>query len=262
MTDNNLFLYILFSIVIMLVFAMAVIWFLNQTQRKITEGKLKEQQRELDFQKEMLLNTVKTQEGERERISKELHDDVTSQLSIVHLNLHLLKQKMNSNPELTSIFEHIEYSLKNSTERTRTISHELMPAILLKFGFHNALKELANGVNLTETFEVNIIDDEKIKIKDEFKLLHIYRVIQELLNNTLKYAKAKKVDITFDTIGDELIMTYQDDGVGFDTNKLSEGLGLGNIKTRIRLLDGDINWDSTPSEGVTVLSKFPNYDKT
>ncbi len=260
MTDNNLFFYILISIVIMLVFAMAVIWFLNQTQRKITEGKLKEQERELDFQKEMLLNTVKTQEGERERISKELHDDVTSQLSIIHLNLHLLKRKLDADPELAIIIDHIESSLKNSTERTRTISHELMPAILLKFGFHNALKELANGVNLTEVLDVNIIDDQKIQIKDQFKLLHIYRVIQELLNNTLKYAKAKKVDITFDTIGDELIMSYQDDGQGFDTKKLSEGLGLGNVKTRIRLLDGDINWDSDLGKGVKVLSKFPNYD--
>jgi len=171
MADNSLFLYILASIVIMLVFAIAVIWFLNQTQRKITEGKLKEQQRELEFQKEMLINTVKTQEGERERISKELHDDVTSQLSIIHLNLHLLKQKVNTDGELSKIIDHIESSLKNSTERTRTISHELMPAILLKFGFHNALKELANNINLTEALDVNIIDEQKIKIQDEFKLL-------------------------------------------------------------------------------------------
>jgi len=76
----------------------------------------------------------------------------------------------------------------------------------------------------------------------------------------LKYAKAKKVAITFDTIGDELIMTYEDDGQGFDVTKQNDGLGMGNIKTRIRLLEGDINWDSTPNTGVTVLTKFPNYD--
>ncbi len=260
MTEDNLLVYILASIAVMLLFAVGVIWFLNQTQRKIVQSKLKEQEREISFQKELLENTVKTQESERERIAKELHDDVGSQLSVIHLNLHVLKEKVEKDQELHQVLDHIEQSLKKSTERTRTISHDLMPSILQKFGFLDAVNELVNSINLAQVLDVDIENESSLKISDKFKLLHLYRIIQELLNNTLKYANASKVKIVFTEIGEQIEMIYTDNGVGFDPSKHSEGLGLGNVNTRIRLLDGTIDWSSEKGDGVKITSKFPNHD--
>jgi signal transduction histidine kinase len=261
MSENDIVIYILLSLVIMLIFAFAVIWFLNQTQKKLTSSKIKEQELLLNFRKEMLLNTVKTEENERNRISKELHDDVTSQLSIINLNIHLLKQKLTDNEDMFKIIDHIETSLKKSTERTRTISHELMPLILKKFGLHHALRELEDDVNITNIFHLDISNDHILQIRDDFKLLHIYRIIQELINNAIKYAKAKNVHISFEEKQDlNIKMVYTDDGVGFDTEKVNSGLGLSNISARITLLDGSVMFESIPGVGTTITFKYPNHD--
>lgn len=261
MNENDIIIYILLSLVIMLLFAFAVIWFLNQTQKKLTSGKLKEQELLLNFRKELLLNTVKTEENERNRISKELHDDVTSQLSIINLNIHLLKQKLSDNEDMFRIIDHIETSLKKSTERTRTISHQLMPLILKKFGLHHALKELEDAVNITEVFHLDITNDYIIHITDDFKILHIYRIIQELINNALKYSKAKNVHISFEEDKDlNIKMTYTDDGVGFKNNEIKSGLGLSNMNTRITLLDGSVKINSILGSGTTITFIFPNHD--
>ena len=261
MSENDIVIYILLSLVIMLVFAFAVIWFLNQTQKKLTSSKIKEQELLLNFRKEMLLNTVKTEENERNRISKELHDDVTSQLSIINLNIHLLKQKVSDNPDMFQIIDHIESSLKKSTERTRTISHELMPLILKKFGLHHALKELEDAVNITEVFHLDFNNDHLIQITDDFKLLHIYRIIQELINNALKYSKAKNVHISFEEEQNlNIKMTYSDDGIGFDDQKVQSGLGLSNMNARITLLDGSVEINSKIGSGTTIIFIFPNHD--
>jgi len=261
MNENDIVIYILLSLVIMLVFAFAVIWFLNQTQKKLTSSKIKEQELLLNFRKEMLLNTVKTEENERNRISKELHDDVTSQLSIINLNVHLLKQKLASNKEMFNIIDHIETSLKKSTERTRTISHELMPLILKKFGLHHALQELEDSVNITEIFNLDITNSHIIQIEDNFKILHIYRIIQELINNALKYSQAKNVHISFEEEQDlNIKMTYSDDGIGFDAREVKGGLGLSNMNTRVTLLDGKVKIDSLLGSGTTITFIFPNHD--
>lgn len=261
MTDANITRYILFSILGMLIIGILVIWFLNRAQNKISNEKIKTQEQKLEFRKELLENTVRTQENERERISKELHDDVTSQLSIIHLNLHMLKNKVDNEGEVATLIDHIESSLKNSTERTRSIAHELMPAIFKKFGFHHALKELANSVNLTNHVELKANNEHLLTITNQFKLLHIYRILQELINNSLKYAQASHLIIEFSNLENNFIqLTYIDDGVGFNTKQQSEGLGMSNLKTRIELLNGEILVDSSPGHGTNVTCKFPNYD--
>ena len=246
----------------MLIFGLLVIWFLSRAQKKIIGVKLKEQALELTLQKELLINTVKTQEEERERISKELHDDVSSQLNIIHLNVHLLKEKLEGQSDFATIIDHIDKSLQNSTQRARSISHELMPAMLKKFGLTYTLDELANSINLTEKINIKIEGMQFIKIKDNFNLLHIYRILQELINNTLKYAQANKISILFSEEPDNLLkIQCQDNGIGFDSEIPTEGLGMGNIRTRIKLLNGDIHFDSPDTGGFFATLNIPNYEE-
>jgi len=262
MNESMISIYILVSILVMLILGLAVVWFLNRAQFKITNEKLKTQEKEIEFKTELLVNTVRTQEKERIRISTELHDDVTSQLSIIHLNLHLLKKRINSEDEsIVTIVDHIESSLKSSTDRTRTISHELMPSIFKKFGIQHALNELANGINIADAVSINIQREDLIKISDFDKQLHIYRIVQELVNNSLKYSEAKSLILKFEEIdGKKLLISYEDDGKGFDMNTVKEGLGTSNIKTRVQLLKGEMTLNSSPGNGMNALIKIPNYD--
>ena len=262
MNDQELMLTIMFGVIIMLVIIVITIWFFNQGQKKIIAIQLQKKENELAFQKTLLLNTVKTQEAERDRISSELHDDIASKLNIIHLNVHLLKKKLCYEHEVFKIIDQIETSLKQSTDRTRNLSHELMPQLLKKFGIHHALKEMANIINISQVLQLTVRSEHLIKIRDDFKLLHLYRIIQELVNNTLKYAKASTVEINFELDEDNmLVMTYRDNGVGFDPNNVSSGLGIGNIKTRCELLGGKYEITSNKiHKGMLFYLKFTNND--
>lgn len=262
MSDNNLMMTILAGIMMMLVIIIFVIWYFNQGQKKIHATKMLQKEQELTFQKELLISTVKTQETERDRIAAELHDDITSKLNIIHLNIHLLKKRVYEVPDLNSLIDQIEISLAASIERSRSISHELMPQVIKKFGIFHALVELVNSINATMIIEVNMNNEHVLKITDDFKLLHIYRIIQELINNTLKYAGAKKVNINFSESGSHIHMVYEDDGIGFDHQKVKDGLGISNIKTRAQLLEGEVDFGlyQGVNRGICITIKFPNHD--
>lgn len=260
MHDDQIIQYILASVVLVLFLAVVLIWFLSHAQKKITAAKIKEQENNLEFQRELLINTVKTKEQERTRIARELHDGVSSQLGIANLNLHVLKNKINWDEENARVIDQIKQSVIASAERTRNLSHELMPLVFSKYGIHHAMKELQDSVNLTNVLDLTIDDDFLIAIKDDFKLLHIYRIMQELINNTIKYAKASEAKVRFVTDRRDLILRYSDDGIGFDPDEVGSGLGISNIKTRVALLDGELTLESTPGRGMTATIKFPNHD--
>jgi len=261
MVENDLMTTVVLALIMMFCVIMVVIWFFYMGQKKIMFSKMQQKENELAFQKILLLNTVKTQEVERERISSELHDDITSKLNIIHLNVHLIKRKIESDSNLMVIIDQIETSLTSSIERSRSISHELMPQIIKKFGIQHAIKELVNSINLTNKVKVSLYSEELINIKNDFKLLHIFRILQELINNSLKYASAENITFGFSQESQSLVLKYYDDGIGFDPEVVSEGLGLSNIRTRCELLNGNIIFGSySEGHGMSVIIKFPNHD--
>lgn len=258
MNSDLLVIYILGGATIIFILALAVVWFFSRARQKVLKNNMEQQAKEIGFQKELLFNTVKTQEVERERIAKELHDEITSKRSVIHLNVHLIKQQTNGNADLAIITDRIETSLEQCIDRSRVMAHELLPQIFKKFGFHHALKELSHSINLTGVITLKIEGEHLIPASDYYNLLHIYRILQELTQNTLKYAKAKQAFITFEKKSDDTFeITYRDDGVGYETDQPVYGLGISNIKTRVALLNGNVNFYSRPNEGTLVTIKIP-----
>lgn len=249
--------FIMIAVGLMLIFALTVIFFLNKTQNRIQQTKIKAQQMELQYSVDLLDSIVKTQEDERQRISRELHDDVTSQLNIINLYVNLLKENTSKNDDDAELLEKIALSLKSSIERTRNMSYELIPVFLKKFGIQYALKDLVDNINNTGKVKVNLQGDDLIAMEDEYKLLHIYRIAQELLQNTVKYANAKHAEVNFSIDNNDLVLAYQDDGDGFDSKTIVEGQGLKNMSTRAKLLNGEM--EVLPSHnGASFKFKFPN----
>jgi signal transduction histidine kinase len=260
MESNQILFYIVGSMFFMLLFAIGIVSFFYYSQKKITGAKIALQEKELIFQRELLENTVRIQEEERDRIAKDLHDEVASKLNIVHLNMHLLRKIVPDTPQAQEVISYMDTSLKESTQRTRTISHELMPPLLKKFGIHQVLEDLSYSVNATEQLHFELNHNEVLEIKDELKVLHIYRIAQELVNNTLKYAQASQVSLSFEKEKNDITMTYTDNGIGFEPKTRKMGYGLSNIETRIRLLNGTVHWERAAQKGIVVTFKFPNHD--
>lgn len=245
----------------MLVFALGLIIFFSVSQKKIQTEKLVNQQIKLDFQKKLLDSTIQTQEKERDRIARELHDDVGSKLNVIHLNLHLLKKAIAKGQDTEKILDHIRVSLDESIQTSRDISHELMPPVLKKFGIYSAFEELENAINRTGVVNLSINSDFDWDLENEMQQLHLFRIVQELIQNALKHAKAKLVSIVFEKKDNLLCLNYSDDGVGFPKNEETKGLGLDNLETRVQVLNGSWHINKQVSKGAEIKIRIPLYEK-
>lgn len=198
---------------------------------------------------------VNAQEEERKRISAELHDGLGQVLSAVKLNVSMLKDDLGQNASTLSQYNTAMLLLDQSCNEVRNMSHSMMPAILVKMGLREALRELASAINNTGVLKVMVDDNELDDEPAEFIKIHLYRIVQELLNNIIKYACATEVQIQFSKDSHGLGLMIEDNGKGFDTTVLnnSNGLGWHSIQSRIALLKGQIEVDSKPSTAGTVV---------
>ncbi len=257
MSENQLFLYIIISVSIMSVFALGIILFFNISQKKLQLEALKRQEMKISFQKELLQRTIQTQEEERNRIARELHDDIGSKLNVIHLNLHLLKSDVNKGKDIQELLDDIDTSLQNSIETTRHISHQLVPPTLRKFGLQSAIEDLQSSINRTGAIKMVVENTTAWKIEELMSQLHFYRIIQELVQNALKHSKANHVVFTFEQKEGQIQMLYTDDGIGMPENIDSKGLGMSNLYTRVQILNGQWTIDRTYNSGTRIILNIP-----
>lgn len=194
------------------------------------------------------------QEGERERIAKDLHDSIGAMLGALRLNIGFIGT--NLLPSGLHQFEATNLLLDETTKEVRRISHDLMPASLAKFGLIAALKELYDNF---EKPVVRIIENEFDNCQlDQASQIMLLRIIQELMNNTLKYANASEVSIQFTSLSEGVLFIYEDDGIGFDVSKIatSQGMGFKNISSRVDYLKGKMEVQSTVGKGVICVVEF------
>ena len=196
------------------------------------------------------------QEMERRRLAKEIHDGVGPNMSTLKLQIDAIKRKAESD-KIVSGLEEINNSISSIASDIRQISHDLMPSSLIDFGVVTALSNFSKRISESSDIEVhyqsNIKDGHLTK---EYEL-NIYRIVQELVNNALKYSQCKNIEISLRKDGANINILVQDDGIGMDTSNTSEGIGLYNIKTRVDSLHGDVDIDSQLGGGVTAHIGLP-----
>lgn len=208
----------------------------------------------------MFLNTIiQTEEKERKRFAKDLHDGMGPLLSSVKMSVSSLAQ-MKHDDASREIVENTEIVINEAIKSLKEISDNLSPHVLNNFGLIRALNNFANKINITKTIRIKIESDLKDERFDNNVEVVLYRVICELINNTIKHAHAKKIDISLTKDNDFLSIVYKDDGKGFDVSKIidqpsSSGMGFSNIYSRINSLKGEINIASEQKKGTLVTIK-------
>jgi signal transduction histidine kinase len=218
-------------------------------------------QRIQDLENKIKINSMQAmilgEEKERERIAKDLHDSLGGLLSTVKLQFDNVKARMNGSIE-TDQYDKATQLLDTAVNEVRTISKNLQPAALKRYGLVASINDLIarfSGENMPEIFFQHYDLPDQI---NELVSLSIYRVIQELLNNSIKYANAKEILIQLNGESDAISIQYEDDGNGFDaTNIPKKGMGLENINSRVNYLKGTISIDSVPDEGISVMARIP-----
>lgn len=241
--------FVIFFEVVVLAVAMAHKYFLVMRQNMNFQTLIIKQK------EEGLVAILSAQEEERERIAKDLHDGVVQQIGSVLLrarniftSLNLLEK--NETQELLS-------SLENSNEELRNISHQMMPRTLKELGIVSAMDDLLNKsltyADINFVFEYFNINE---RISKTYELI-LFRVLQELINNIIKHSKAKNVNVQLFKTKDSLVLLVEDDGVGFESTKETEGIGLKNIVSRIDTVEGTIHFESNVKKGTLVTVKIP-----
>jgi two-component system NarL family sensor kinase len=194
---------------------------------------------------------IEAEEKERTRIAKDLHDSLGQMLAAVKMNLNSISVS-NENEQ----FKKTTQILDDTISEMRSISHAMMPESLVKNGLAKALMDISNHVEAKQT-KVNVAVENWTGWNTTGEYV-LYRIVQELLNNTLKHAEAKNVNIELNQFDDEINLIYEDDGKGFNMNNIkSDGIGLQNMNNRISSINGNIEFDSKPGVGTTAIISIP-----
>ncbi len=200
--------------------------------------------------------TIDAQENERERISQELHDDLGATLGMARmLFTHSKSVLLSNNSE--ELYSRVDNLLVHANARSRSISHELFSPVLKSYGLEKALEELVNTSQSTkQKSKITFVYTIQSKLNDSLQL-NIYRVVQELLNNGIKYSSASSIHLAVTQTSKHFSVIYQDNGVGFNPNEVKKGVGLQSINSRVKRFNGKLTIQSFPNNGSTISAIFP-----
>jgi len=196
------------------------------------------------------------QEKERKRVATELHDGLGVLLSNVKLQFTSFIDK---NPENKNLLEKANDVLEQASSDVRRISHNMMPGVLMKLGLLEAIRDLLDEINEGGVIEANLeVTGEEHDFEENTEII-LYRIFQELINNTLKHAEAKNISIVINYTHDQVYIQYSDNGKGFSLkeSKAEPSMGLQSIESRIDFLGGEMQLETEESKGVMYSIFIP-----
>jgi len=241
----------------MFLLAAGVVAFFLVYQQKLFKQKDKIRNLEKAYEEELLNSTVQAQERERKRIAIDLHDGLGSLLSTIRLYVLQFSMKKTES-ETKELVGETKSVVDTAIDQTREISHNLLPTTLSRFGVISAIEDFCSRLQKLQEIDVSFTYDKTYQFNEQQNLA-IYRIIQELINNTLKHAQASCLTINLQTVDDLLQLDYQDDGRGFEmeeTQQQSSGLGMKSIESRVRVLNGKMKIESAVGEGFHFRLRF------
>ena len=231
-------------------------------QKLTTQNQLNKKLEEINQQKitslikdqelELIKASIEGQDNERKRIAQELHDSIGG-------NLAAIKLQFGSIANGKKIYSDINKQIDITYKQVRTISHNLIPKKFSQNPFLSVINEYMGNIGKASNLKISCsaYPTDKINDIDENIKVEIFKILQELITNTIKHARATEVDIQFNLLENSISLLFEDNGLGFDSEKTPEGIGLTNIKSRLKKIKGDFNIDSKFKRGTIVNIEIP-----
>lgn len=208
---------------------------------------------------------LEAQDKKQQEIGQELHDSIGAKLTAIKFNFATVDEVLDVLPaENRKRYKTANDLLNETYEEVRRISHELGSAVLKKFGLNAQLEAYKEAIQDSGKMQVELAThglDNRLDFQTE---LNIFRIVQELVTNTIKHANAQNLSIQVNRFENELNIMVEDDGRGFDLKEVEKknSLGFQNLRTRVYDLHGTINIDSQPGRGSIFTIDIPRIDKT
>ena len=226
---------------------------LEEQVKRRTADLVNSHQKITQLNESLLINTIETEERERRRFSEDLHDGLGPLLSTIRIHLELIQARQNQQNEQNELIRTASDLLDDAISSARDIANNLTPNILRDFGIQEALKGYIQKINSIGAMQIDFVADELIERYPGYVEMALYRICLELINNSLKHAKASYVKISISGDEQNLNFRYYDDGIGFNANEAisvnDTGLGLSNIISRIKSINGEYRIKSKKGQG-------------
>jgi PAS domain S-box-containing protein len=209
------------------------------------------------MERRILSAVINAEEKERDRVSREIHDGLGPLLSTIKLYVNELEDEGNGPGEKKELLTHTNELINEAISSSRSISNNLTPRIILDFGLVKAVESFIKKINITQKVKI-IFENRNIneRLDQTFELI-LYRIITELINNTLKHAEAGKIEICLEILDGTLQVTYMDDGKGFDKELVmrdeNSGMGMKNITSRLESINGSLMIHTRPGIGTLIV---------
>lgn len=248
---------IILSLAVVILFL--VIIYLLQRSRQAKKQAFIVQQAETLLRQSQIEAALNSQELERKRFARDLHDGFGQMISVLNLNLKSLEQGTSSKEE---IFEKSSQILGEMYKELKGICFNLMPETLIKQGVVTALREFAQRISNSGHLHIQIDSFGIEERLSDLQEISIYRITQEWVNNILKYANATRVTVSLTKDEQEITLLIEDNGTGFDKKLLSSGNGNGwkNLNSRANLLKGELELDTSLGvQGSTLIINIPVF---
>ena len=229
-------LYYLIAALVMLA-AFAGLWLYYRTNKRIAKEKARQKQISIDA-------FIEGEEKEKARIGRELHDGIAQE--IVGVKLAMIN---NADPKMIDELNRISLDIRN-------ISHELMPQTLKEYGLKLAIEDICQKILAPSGIQFEIhstLPEERLPNKIE---ITFYRIFQELAHNIIKHSHATEVLVQLRKMNNHILLLVEDNGKGM-TDEKKNGIGISNLKSRVQLLDGNLQYDSSEKEGTTAIVRVP-----
>ena len=207
---------------------------------------------ELRLKKRKKLQAALIQE-ERVRISQELHDGVQSLITAAGMGISAVVNRLDEIPKKDQeLLKNSAALLNQAISETRSVSHNLIPEFIKTHGLENYLNLIVNTVRSSTEIKLDLEVDLEGEALENRLQIYICRLIQEMINNTLKHANAKEVKIKINKTKNEIRLDYEDDGIGFDTSKKAEGHGLKNLRKKANEINAKLTIESEENQGTKI----------
>lgn len=227
-------------------------------QKKKNQFFLESKNKEIDLIHEYNRRQIEAVDKERENIGTSIHDDLGQSLTLLWYQIEKLKKECANGGYSSDLFDSINESYAKCRLKCKYISRGLYPTVLINFGLISGLKQLISEIQEITQLEIKLICPNYLEF-DDFVNNHLYRVFQELFNNTLKHADAHSIRIEFSIIEDSVICEFSDDGMGLKVDSTAyEGLGTITITQRLKAIGAEIQRDKQPSKGFKIKFVIPH----
>ncbi|MEW7289073.1 tetratricopeptide repeat-containing sensor histidine kinase [Aquimarina sp. 2304DJ70-9] len=226
---------------------------LNKKQEEINQEKISSLMKDQELK--VIKASVEGQDKERKRIAQELHDSIGGNLAAIKLQLNntITNKKQDG-------LKAINNQIDDTYEQVRSLSHNLIPKKFIKNNFCDVLEEHINNIGGVSNLNTSFVGypRKKIDLLEENMLVETFKIIQELITNTIKHSKATSIELQLNLVENVLSILFEDNGIGFEMKENTDGIGFRNIKSRLKKISGTLHIDSRIKRGTIINIEIPN----